>query len=477
MKTNLFIIFILLLCVLMRVDAQTTSATHQPFIVDGVSVSDFKMEHYGDNMILTMALDLSGLEVETNRAVLLTPRLSNGNHSIDMKSVGIYGRRRYYFYVRNGESMLTGKEEISYKSSEKPETVGYHCVIPYAEWMNGSVLSLHRQDYGCCNSLLAEQHGQLGQHTEAFFPELVYVQPQAEAVKSRSLEGTAFIDFPVNKMDIYPDYRNNAVELGRIRSTIDSVSNDRDVTITSVWLKGFASPEGSYKHNQKLAMGRTAALKDYIQELYRFDANVIKTVYEPEDWEGLSRYVEQSALEHKSEILAIIDEKLDPDTKEAKIKRAYPTEYRILLQDCYPALRHTDYRIAYTVRTYTDVNEIKKILREHPQKLGLNEFYLAAQTYEPGSDEFSEVFETAVRMYPNDGVANLNAANAAIRRNDLASAERYLAKAGNSPEAVYARGAIAIRKKDYVSARQYLNEAKRQGLKQADITLRQLRLQ
>lgn len=469
MKKNIYIMCIVLWCVLLSAKAQT-----QSFIVDCVSVSDFKMEHYGDNMVVTMALDLSGLNVETNRAILLTPRLANGNDSIDMKSVGIYGRRRYYFYVRNGESMLTGKEEISYKSSEKPETVYYQCVIPYAEWMNGSVLSLHRQDYGCCNSLLAEQKGQLGHHTETFFPELVYVQPQAESVKNRSLEGTAFIDFPVNKTEIYPDYRRNTVELGRIKSTIDSVGNDRDVTITSVWLKGYASPEGSYTHNQKLAMERTAALKDYIQELYKFDVGVIKTDNEPEDWVGLRRYVEQSALEHKSGILAIIDESHDPDTKEAKIKRTYPAEYRMLLQDCYPSLRHTDYRIAYTVRTYTDVNEIKKILREQPQKLGLNEFYLAAQDYKPGTDEFSEVFETAVRMFPNDKIANLNAANAAIRRDDLISAERYLARAGNSKEAIYAHGAIAIRKKDYVSARQYLNEAKRQGLEQADITLRQL---
>ena len=80
---------------------------------------------------------------------------------------------------------------------------------------------------------------------------------------------------------------------------------------------------------------------------------------------------------------------------------------------------------------------------ERPQKLDLNEFYLAAQEYEPGTDEFTEVFETAVRMFPDDTIANLNAANAAMRR-------------------------------DYDSARRYLNEAKSLGLEQAGITLEQL---
>ena len=120
------------------------------------------------------------------------------------------------------------------------------------------------------------------------------------------------------------------------------------------------------------------------------------------------------------------------------------------------------------------MEEIKRIIRERPQKLNLNEFYVAAQEYEPGTDEFADVFETAVRMYPNDTVANLNAANAAMRRGDLDGAERYLAKAGDSPETVYARGALAIRRKDYDTARKYLNEAKALGLKQAGITLDEL---
>lgn len=451
-------------------EAQTARQT----VVDGVSVGDLKMERNGEYMAVGMTLDLKDLDVDANRAVLLTPRLVNGNDSLDLQSVGIYGRRRYYFYVRNGESMLFGKDEQSFKASEKPDDIAYHAILPYAGWMNGAKLLLHRSDYGCCHTLLAEQDGDLGRHVEAFFPELVYVRPRAELAKHRSLEGSAFIDFPVDKTVIYPDYRRNTAELGKIQATIDSVRNDRDVTITQVWLKGYASPESPYAHNKELAVGRTEALKKYIQQLYKFEDGIISTDYEPEDWAGLRRYVEQTNLDHRTEILALIDSDMTPDAKEAKIKRTYPEEYRFLLQNCYPALRHTDYRIAYDIRTYTDVEEIKRIIRERPQKLNLNEFYLAAQEYEPGTDEFADVFETAVRMYPNDTVANLNAANAAMRRGDLDGAEHYLAKAGDSPEVVYARGALAIRRKDYDTARKYLNEAKALGLEQAGITLNEL---
>lgn len=443
-------------------------------ILPGVSVENFNMNRNGKYLTVTMDIDLSELDVNSNRAVLLTPRLVNATDSIDLPSIGIYGHRRYYYYIRNGISTISGDTEKSFKASDKPELLGYDNHIPYEKWMDGATLKFHRSDWGCCQEILAEYEGLLGRHREAFFPELVFVQPKAEVMKSRSLSGSAYIDFPVDRTEIYPDYRRNTVELGKIQATIDSVRNDKDITITSVWLKGFASPESPYKHNTELAIGRTAALKKHIGQLYHFADSIIRTDYEPEDWEGLRRYVEQSNINHRKEILSLIDSDMEPDAKEAKIKRTYPKEYRFMLQHFYPALRHTDYRIDYNIRTFSDVEEIKRIMAEQPQKLSQNEFYLVAGKYEPGTDEFTDVFETAVRMFPNDEVANLNAANAAIRRDDFATARRYLAKAGDTAEAVYARGALAVREDDYETARRYLSKAKEMGLEKAALTLKEL---
>lgn len=443
-------------------------------ILPGVSVENFNMNRNGKYLTVTMDIDLSELDVNSNRAVLLTPRLVNGTDSLDLPSVGIYGHRRYYYYIRNGISTISGETEKSFKASNKPEQLEYDNHIPYENWMDGATLKFHRSDWGCCQEILAEYDGLLGRHREAFFPELVFVQPKAEVMKSRSLSGSAYIDFPVDQTVIYPDYRRNTVELGKIQATIDSVRNDKDITITSVWLKGFASPESPYKHNTDLAIGRTAALKKHIGQLYHFADNIIQTDYEPEDWAGLRRFVEQSNIDHRTEILAMIDSDMEPDAKEAKIKRTYPQEYRFMLQNFYPALRHTDYRIDYNIRTFSEADEIRRIMEEQPQKLSLNEFYLVAGKYEPGTDEFTEVFDTAVRMFPNDEIANLNAANAAIRRDDFGTARRYLDKAGDSAEAVYARGALAVREGYIDTARRYLKKAREMGLEQAGRTLDEL---
>ena len=470
MKRTIFILAILLgIGNMLKTMAQSTRD-----IIPGVSIENFNMNREGKYLTVEMNLDLNKLNVDANRAVLLTPRLVNGTDSLDLPSVGIYGRRRYYYYVRNGIGSISGENETVYRVSDKPDNVAYNNLAEYEAWMDGATLKFHRSDWGCCHEILAEYEGIVGRHREAFFPELVFVQPKAEIMKSRSLSGSAYIDFPVDQTVIYPDYRRNTVELGKIQATIDSVRNDKDVTITSVWLKGFASPESPYKHNTDLAIGRTAALKKHIGQLYHFADSIIRTDYEQEDWAGLRRYVEKSNINHRTEILTMIDSDMEPDAKETKIKRTYPEEYRFMLQNFYPALRHTDYRIDYNIRKFSEAEEIKRIMAEQPQKLSLNEFYLVAGKYEPGTVEFTDVFETAVRIFPNDTIANLNAANAAIRRDDYVRAEQYLEKAGDIPEAVYARAALAIRKEDYETARRYLETARDMGLEQAATTLNEL---
>ena len=297
----------------------------------------------------------------------------------------------------------------------------------------------------------------------------MFVAPKAEARKERKLEGQAYIDFPVDKTTIYPDYRRNRTELAKIRATIDSVRLDNDITINSVWLKGYASPESPYSHNRDLAIGRTEALKQYIRNYYHFDSRLISTDYEPEDWDGLRRFVETWDVPTRNGMLEIINNtSREPDNREWVLKSTYREEYRYLLHNVYPGLRHTDYRITYTIRGYNDVAEIREVLAKRPQNLSLNEFYLLAQEYEPGSEEFADLFETAVRMYPDDEIANLNAANVALRRGELDRAKRYLDKAGNSREAVYARGIYEVINKNYDKALTLMQEASDAGLRQAD---------
>jgi outer membrane protein OmpA-like peptidoglycan-associated protein len=294
-------------------------------------------------MAVTMDLDLAGLEVPCDRALLITPAISNGDSLVTLQSVGVYSHTRWFYYQRNGEVMISGEDEISLRKSDKPNSLSYETVVPYREWMNGAELSLTVGEYGCCSRLMSKASRSLTRYEETapYVPQLIYMVPKAETVKSRSLSGRAYIGFPVNETVIYPEFQNNLEELAKIRATIDSVRNDSDVTIYAMSIKGFASPESPYDNNARLASGRTQAVKQYVNELYGFAPEFISTSYEPEDWEGLRRFVENSSIPHKQEILALIDSDREPDNKEWKIKSEYKDDYRYLLDNCYPYLRHS----------------------------------------------------------------------------------------------------------------------------------------
>ena len=437
-------------------------------VIDGTRVSDVSIRREGSELIVRLTLDLKDIQVPSNRAVLLTPQLSDSTHLEDMQSVGIYGRRRYYYYMRN-DAMLSA-DEYSYLASRRPATITYDAILPYENWMNGATLLLNRTDYGCCSTAIDAETGVLTDYFDrsSYVPRLIYVAPQTVSEKRFNLEGRANIAFLVNKTSINPSYGNNAYELAKIYATIDSVKVDPDVTITDIHLKGYASPEGSYASNERLAAGRTAAIKDYIRAIYDLSDAQLIAESEPEDWQGVTDYLLASDLADRDAILDIIRSESEPDKREQLIRQKYPKSYATLLADCYPALRHTDYRVSYTVRAFTDVAEIKRIFDENPGKLSLNELFLLAQTYEPGTSEYNHTLAVAASLYPDDAVANLNAGNVALSRGDLIMAADCLSRAGDSAEADYARGVLALMQDDDEAATRYLLRAKQDGIGEAD---------
>ncbi len=427
-------------------------------------------------MNLEIDIDLSKLDIRSTQVVVLTPAIINDADTLRLKSIGVYGRNRRIFYLRNEENKPTGAKDINLTPSETSQIIHYDASVAFMDWMNGCKVDLFRTDYGCCGESAMISRTELVDRfpLEPYFPELIYLRPKHEVVKTREINGSAFVDFPVSQTVIYPDYRNNTTELAKITGTIDSVKKDSDITIKSIFIKGFASPESPYSNNTRLAQGRTEALKEYVENQYHFGEGFIKTDFEPEDWAGLERFVQASSLPHKKEILEAIHLDRDPDTKEWIIKSKWKDDYRFLLENCYPALRHSDYTIEYEIKSYSTAEEIEPVFRTAPQDLSLEEFYILAQSYEPGSESFNDLFETAVRMYPDDPVANLNAANSAILRKDYRSALKYIEKAGNIPEATYARGALEVYMEDIEASKPYFLEANKLGITQAATVLKEL---
>ncbi len=443
------------------------SAPEQYEWPDG-AVTGIRVEKSESMLIVNMDINPACLPLKANRECWLRPAITAGADTLMLDPVVVAGRTRYYQHRRardiNGPAiLLRDTEKMPYR---------YHTMVPMQEWMEYSSVILQGEIDGCCGSglgiLPTDELATIDYRDFTIDPEMIYISPAKEIEKTRSVTGNAYIDFPVNQTVIYPDYRRNPQELAAIRATIDEIRSDSDVTITSISFKGFASPEGSYANNERLAKGRTEALIDYVRNLYSFPSSVMHASWEAEDWSGLEARLRGLDIPNRDAMLAVVsDPDLTPDRKDAKLKQDFPEQYRYLLSDVYPALRHSDYRVEYRVRNFYDVKEIAAVMATAPQKLSLDELFLYAQTLDKDSPEFREVMEVAVRMYPSDPEANLNASTSAISSGDLDKAGKYLEKAADSPVAVYNAGVIAAMRQDFDRALTLLKEAEQLGISQA----------
>ena len=432
-----------------------------------IVIENFTMQRSGNQVLVSMNLTLDSLKLKSERFMAFTPVIEGvDGETAAMRPLVIAGRRQHIIFEREGFREYADGIEVR-RYNGKPQQVEYVQAVNYQPWMSGGNLRIIEDLCGCGKPLaqssvsfpIFDYHPE-----EGIFVALVV--PEVQAQKVRFEEGSAYLDFPVNKTVIYPDYRRNPIELHKIINTINVIKDDPFTTITSISIHGYASPEGSYANNTRLAAGRAEALKEYVRKQYTFADSVFHVQSTPEDWAGLRQYVVDSELTERSEILAIIDGNLSPDAKDQEIKKRYPATYKFMLDNWYPALRHSDYVVQYVVRPF-NVDEAKELLFTRPQLLSLQEMFMVAQTYPVDSNEYLEVFETAARLYPTDTTANLNVAIAALNRQDLPTAERYLKNAGNSPQAIHAQGVLLMRQGQLDAAQPLIQQAVDAGVPEA----------
>lgn len=432
-----------------------------------VTVENIKVENTNQTMVVDLDLNMDSLDLPSNMRLVFTPMVTNNTEQRLMPQIVVNGRKQEISYKRKGYKDFADNAVVVRRKNNTAQTLHYSAVLPYEKWMKNADVVV-AEDLCGCGDIKDQNTVALKRMRTPFMP---YMRPEAEARKVRHEQGRAFIDFPVDKITLYPDYRNNPRELDKIVSTINLVKNDKNTSITNVEIHGYASPESPYEHNAYLAENRAKTLKDYVRKLVNLDDKTFSVTSTPEDWEGLREYVAKSNLDNRDAILKLIDNTtLDPDAKEWKIKSTYPADYRVMLDSWYPALRHSDYVVSYSVRPFS-VEEAKEIMKTKPQQLSLEEMFMVAQTYEPGSREFNEVMATAVRMYPDNPTANINAACTRMELGDLEGAKIYLDKAGNSPETLHAKGVLAMLEGKNEEARQLLQKAKDAGAQGVDKNL------
>ena len=346
------VLFVLLLATALQAQAQqqviplsSDENDHRSVAIDNVLLTECGPDELG----FSMSFALLGGTLPRQESVFVIPQLILKDQVSNFPAIEIMGSWAYYHDIRTPQDTLNVPDTLQYRDREALNYQVYQQTLARKEWMNIALLRLLVVRTDGCGTELYREERVLRVPTPIITDKNKDVVVRTENI--HQLRGRAFVTFRVNKTEVEPDFRNNRVELERLSHTIDSVASDSTIEILRIQVKGFASPEGSYDSNDRLARERTSSLTRYVIANTKVSPVLFHTGYEAEDWQGLRNFVDTtSMLTHREDLLRMIDTEMDPDDKLYKIGVTWTEDFKVLAREAFPLLRHTDYQIDYQLK-------------------------------------------------------------------------------------------------------------------------------
>lgn len=425
---------------------------------------------------------LDDLRLGASKQLYLTPVIEDGaGNSCVLPSALINGRSMQIAWergtVKSNQKYTNGIEKVEKRHNGKPQTISYNVSAPMENWMWSPDAKVTWKVDSCgCGHLAGTQakEGVKLHLNPADKMRVSYMVPPVTELPVTLHEGHARVQYEVNKSELHTEpyiCRNgqpidNRLELQIIDDSISNALSNKNMEITKLIICGYASPDGSYTANERLATDRSKSLAGYIADRYKLPADKWEYSAVAENWEGFLALAKEDTYlspQQKEALIDLIERPAygpsDYDAKEAELKLKFGKTYTgMILPEWFPQLRTTKFQIKTQLKPLSD-EELAEVIKTDPEKMSLNQMFRVSRLYQEGSPEFNEVMDTMLRFYPDDPAANLNAASAAIKRVEIDMAEKYLAKAGDSPESENLRGVVATWRGDLDRAREYFRKA------------------
>lgn len=250
-------------------------------------------------------------------------------------------------------------------------------------------------------------------------------------------------------------------DLVKILKEINDKQEER--ALQGIEVSAYASPDGSYGINEKLAERRQDVSADYVRKQMKkakVDGDV-SVRYTAEDWDGFQELVSKSNLQDKDLILRVLSMYQDPEEREQQI-RNMSSVYTEIASGIMPELRRARLMVNYEVIGRSD-DQILQQYQDDPTKLSVEELLYGANELVDDDATRRQWYETTTRQYPNDYRAYNNLAKMAVEDGDIASAKAYLAKAkavdAKAPEANANMALISLKEGDKAAAQTYISQA------------------
>ena len=257
------------------------------------------------------------------------------------------------------------------------------------------------------------------------------------------------------------ELKNNSVQ--EFVRMLKQINDDREgLNLDNVEVSAYASPDGDFSINDKLANQRQKASEQYVnQELkkIKMDANV-DARYTAQDWEGFQELVQASDIQDKDIILRVLSMYKDPQEREQQIKNI-SAAFRELADGILPQLRRSRLTINYETIGRSDAQILDQIQAD-ATKLSIEELLYGAAISDDAARK-EQIYKLATQVYPNDGRAYNNLATLAYAKGNYDVARDYIQQAQRvAPALAEAKanlGMLALTSGDIATAEQYIASA------------------
>ena len=270
----------------------------------------------------------------------------------------------------------------------------------------------------------------------------------------------ANIKFLINQANLRASELNSVSikDLGKILREIND--NEETRALSSIEVSAYASPDGKYSFNEKLAEKRQNVSSDYLKnELKKIKMKAdVDTKFTAEDWEGFQELVSKSNLQDKAVILRVLSMYQDPEEREQQISNMSEV-YIDIKESILPELRRARLIVNYEIIGRSD-EQILDQYKKDASKLSVEELVYGANKLVKDEATRQQWNETIAKLYPSDYRSLNNMAQQAIANGNVDAAQNYLKEAQkvskNAAEVNTNMALLALKSGDVAAAETYL---------------------
>lgn len=270
----------------------------------------------------------------------------------------------------------------------------------------------------------------------------------------------ANIKFLINQANLRASELNSVSikDLGKILREIND--NEETRALSSIEVSAYASPDGKYSFNEKLAEKRQNVSSDYLKnELKKIKMKAdVDTKFTAEDWEGFQELVSKSNLQDKAVILRVLSMYQDPEEREQQISNMSEV-YTDIKESILPELRRARLIVNYEIIGRSD-EQILDQYKQDASKLSVEELVYGANKLVKDEATRQQWNETIAKLYPSDYRSLNNMAQQAIANGNVDAAQNYLKEAQkvskNAAEVNTNMALLALKSGDVAAAETYL---------------------